>query len=124
MFHETVADHLSAPKILGGTMRITISLICVLLTTQLIGQSAFSAIMQKTDSELIYLYSVPFEEVQKQNEQYASEGFELVDLEYADSKFWAIWRNTGESTILGQVDSWESFQELKKREDQRWSIIG
>ncbi len=95
-------------------MRITIILICIFLTNQLICQTAFSAILQQTEAELLYLYSVPFEEVKKQNDSLTVQGFELTDLEYHEGKFWAIWRQTGHSSILAEADSWETFQELKK----------
>jgi hypothetical protein len=90
-------------------------LICTVFSCQLIGQTAFSAVMQQTEKELIYLYEVPLEEVFKQNEQYASDGFELIDLEYKAPHFWAVWKKTGESITPEQADSWEAFQELKKQ---------
>lgn len=105
----------SASQILSGSMRLMTFLICTVLSFQLMGQTAFSAIMQKTASELIYLYAVPLEEVQKQNEQYAADGFELIDLEYSENKFWAIWKQSGEAITFEQADSWKGFQELKKQ---------
>jgi hypothetical protein len=96
-------------------MRLMTFLICTVFSCHLIGQTAFSAVMQQTEKELIYLYEKPLEEVLKQNEQHASEGFELIDLEYKASLFWAVWKQTGETTTTGQANSWEAFQELKKQ---------
>ncbi len=96
-------------------MRLLILLICTVFSSQLFSQTAFSAVMQQTKAEVIYLYEVPLEEVKKQNEQYAADGFELIDLEYKAPHFWAVWKQTGEAISLGETDSWEGFQELKKQ---------
>ncbi len=104
-------------------MRITIILICIFLTNQLMSQTAFSAILQQTETELIYLYAVPFEEIQKRNDSLSTDGFELADLEYHEDKFWAIWRKTGHSTTLGRSDSWEAFQEIKKEKIKQGRLL-
>lgn len=96
-------------------MRLTTFLICIFLTNLSMAQTSFSAILQKTDSELIHLYEIPFEEVEKQNAALSPEGYELIDLERQNNKFWAIWRHSGESTSMEQAESWEAFQEIKKQ---------
>lgn len=96
-------------------MRITIILICIFLTSQSISQNAFSAVLQKTDQELVYLYSVPFEEVKNRNQSLSAEGFELIDLEFHDASYWAIWKHSGHQTTMQKADSWEAFQEIKKQ---------
>lgn len=95
-------------------MRVVLSLLCMFTLGQMTAQTAFSALFEKTDKEILSLYEVSMADIQKRNDELSPEGFELIDLEFYHGKCYGIWEKTGKPVTFDEAEGWEAFQELKK----------
>ncbi len=94
-------------------MRLVFSLILASCVVSLPGQNAYTALLQQTDKEILYLYEVPFTQIEERNQELSPDGYELIDLEFFNNKCWGIWMKTGNSLTIAQAEGWEAFEKLK-----------
>ena len=94
-------------------MRGVITLLLLTIPTIIFCQT-LSAVFHQTTTDLLYLDEASFQKIQSKNDSAATAGYELVDLEMKDGKYWGIWRKSGTGVSIEKFDDWSAFDAAKK----------
>lgn len=90
-------------------------------------QQSFSGIFQRSAASHIYLYDISWDDLQQKNKLLGEDNYVLIDVETLLKEgrvhYWAIWKESKQSSSITQVQGWENLLKQKEKMAAQGMII-
>lgn len=98
----------------------TLGLLCLMITTPLFCQKAYSGIFLSNQDSSILAEKLNWQALSSQDKKLSASGFKLVDLEVVHEKnqedqFYGLWQRDTTATMSFKVPGWDSLVQAKRK---------
>ena len=99
---------------------LSLGLFCLLLSTSIFSQTAYSGIFHSKSDSSILLKELDWATFKSKDQSLSNKGFKLEDLEFVTEKkeavkYYALWKKDTSSTLTLQVPGWDSLVQAKRK---------